>query len=127
MGTIRIYMTATWVSATPNRSGAREEHGYIDPAWSLTDFQDSREAAGPVMSIEDDDPDLGTYVRDALDNYLGSWHDNKDGTFYGQDETVDDNGDSWTYALHFVRVGKTDTGRLETPWPVTVHVGGAVT
>lgn len=125
MGTIRIYMTATRVTFHSDGSDHTEAHGYVDPSWSLTDFQDSRESAGPVMSIEDNDPDLGTYVRDALDNYLGTWHDNKDGSFYGQDETVDNDGNSWTYALHFVRVSKTDTGRVETPWPVTVHVGGA--
>lgn len=103
--TKRITAWLTGESVTPESAahGDWAEHGWVDPQWSLRVFHDSRNDVRPLLDMAEDDPDLAESVRDVLSEYLGSYADNGDGTFYGQDSSEDyQTGTSYTYAVHFV-------------------------
>lgn len=98
---IHAFMTGEKVTEESAEHADFADHGYVDPNWSMTDFQD-RNNAGTLFSAPEDDPDLADYVREALSNVF-PYADNGDGSFYGQSETTDDEGSSYTYAVHFIR------------------------
>ena len=120
MGHIFAFMTATVTRHGESDSGDdyTAVSGWIDRNWSMTDLLESRNDVTPLISEDENSENLADYVRDVLGD--GSlYEDNGDGTFIGQTETTDDDGRSWTYAVHFKRKYKGNDGPLdwcETSW-----------
>lgn len=100
-GFIWGYVTASKV--TPDETGEGnhgEEYGWVDSVGS-TEVFDNRNYATPVVSVDLNDPDAADYVSEALET-LGAYADGGYGTYIGQDETLDADGNAWTYCMHFV-------------------------
>ncbi len=119
---IHAFLTGTRVTFHADGSDHSEAHGYVDPTWNRFEFAESRNDAGSLLSSDERDDDLSDRVQEALNTHLGSYADNGDGTFYGQGEHVDQDGNAWTYAVHFVRktAGDGITG-VETAWLPADH------
>jgi hypothetical protein len=120
---IFAHLTADFVPADDGsgRDAAETvQHGRIDPRWSMTVLHDSRNDATPVVDCDEDDEDLAEYVAEALAALGPFEHD--DDSFYGQAETVDEEGGTWTYALHFRRKHRHPVhGWVEDPWDPADH------
>lgn len=98
MAYIHVFVTGT----SDDFGGERyiEEHGWIDPSWSWTVLHESRNDAGTILSIDENDEDLQKEIADLIVGY----DNNGDGTFYSVDSVQDAaTGVYWSYALHFVR------------------------
>lgn len=81
-----------------------EEHGWVDLGWSRTELWESRNDVRPLVSCDENDPELMDYIREAFDDLpAGPYRDNGDGTWYGEGEHLDRKGTSYTYAFHLKR------------------------
>lgn len=115
-GHIFAFLSATKITRTgPGDDDYTEEYGYVDPSWSRTEIQESRNDCRPVVDCDIRDEDMADYVREAIEG-LGYPVDDGDGRFYGQDETTDEDGASWTYSLKFVRKFYGPNGWTEEDW-----------
>ena len=115
MGHIFAFMTADAVSIDGTEDEREERHGWIDKEWSMTVLHESRNDVSPLVSVEESDAEtLADEIRDVLGD--GSlYFDNGDGSFYAHDSTEED-GFSWTYAVHFKRKFLGSNGWIETDW-----------
>jgi hypothetical protein len=114
-GMVYAFMTADAVSLDGGEDEREELNGWIDQDWSMTVLHDSRNDVLPlVKEWESDTEELTDSVRDVLGD--GSlWEDNGDGTFYAMDSREDD-GFSFTYAVHFFVKDCINGAWCETPW-----------
>jgi hypothetical protein len=125
-GTIYAFLTATAVewSDSGDSDDYTEEHGWVSPRWSMTDLYESRNDVAPIDDwrlATDNTPDLlrpdpdqtpTDWLAALLNETLGSWSDNGDGTYYGHDNLITDYTDprDYTYAVH-VHVKHCDSTR----------------
>lgn len=98
---IFAFMSATKVVFNSDQDDDyTEEHGWIDPSWSMTELFESRNDVRSVLMASQDAEDFDELVRDVIEGLTS----NGDGTFYSEDEYTDPKtGASWTYAIHFKR------------------------
>lgn len=89
--------------------------GWVDPQFNRFELHESRNYVRPIVDCDESDPDLADYVREALESF-GPLTDEGTGSFYAVDEESDDNGNVWTYALHFTRKHHGPNGWTEDPW-----------
>lgn len=96
---MRIYLTATSVYWPTEDDDYIDEHGWVDPSWSLTELYEDRADVAPIY--------VGKSVKRAAESileHLGSIDDSGSApTFYGTHEhaPLDDAlGRNWTYAAH---------------------------
>jgi hypothetical protein len=88
-----------------------EEHGWIDPTWSMTELFESRNDVRSVLMLSKDAEDFDELVKDVINGY----DSNGDGTFYDSDcENV--NGECWQYAIHFIEKAYGPKGWYEKPY-----------
>ena len=120
------YMTATAVDPD-----GTERHGYVDPRWSMTELFDSRNDVRPVATWSRMDGDglepihesVQRWARETLEEWLGAYEDNCDGTYYGQDASPDfTTGTVWTYALHLTATEHANRYPNIRQWDVTLDV-----
>lgn len=117
----RIFAYVTGDCTTFKNDGSEDytqEFGYVDPAWSREVLHESRNDVKLLLNESEDAEDFAEMVRDVFDAAPGGpFHDNGDGTFYGQSAHTDSEGRSWTYAVHFTRkFFKSGTGWTEESW-----------
>lgn len=91
--TTKIYITAT--SVDPDTM--EENHGWIDPEWSMTQLHDDKEDVRYIDVDSDTYPD----VQDQIYQIIGDTHTDDGERFYGDGSTQDMNtGIDWSYCAH---------------------------
>lgn len=115
-GKVYAFMTATAVKWEDDESeDYSERHGWIDPA-EMTELQESRNYVSPAISVDLSETEELTEEIRGFFGGGGIWEDDGDGTFYGTWETTDDDGWTFTYALHFKLKTLGENGWVELPW-----------
>lgn len=115
-GKVYAFMTATAVKwEDPESEDYSERHGWIDRE-EMFELEESRNYVRPLVSVDlDETEELTEAIRDVLGD--GSlWEDNGDGSFYGISESTDDDGWTFTYAVHFKLKTYGALGWVETEW-----------
>ena len=111
MGYIHAYMTASTVEDVDGE--LVEDHGWVDPSWSLTVLHGARNDAGTVLSMDIEDEDLEESLNDLLVGYEDSGY----GSWYAQDTYQDPaTGIYWSYALHLKHKYFSAAGWIEVPY-----------
>jgi len=122
MGQIFAHYTGTRVRWEHDEDGfpfeePTEEHGWVDRSWSPYILEECRNDVRPIISLDENHPDLREEVEEALEWLEGGYENNGDGTFYSR-ETYQPSGELWgySYAIHFVRKFFGPNGWTEEPW-----------
>lgn len=105
---MRAYMTVDAYTEDDLKFGAPSIQGWINPVWSLdpATVEDEPVAIASLFDPTDGayDPERDGAVEEwqnaVADRWLGGWHDNGDGTFYGESDYS--RGEyTLTLAIHF--------------------------
>lgn len=108
-GHVFLFLTGEQTTEESAAHGDWENSGWVDPRWNRYEFYDNRNYVRPLVSLDEDDPDLGEEIRDALSQYLPGGPEvdvspNGYGvvsTLYGRDsDNPYDREGSYTYAIH---------------------------